>query len=80
MSQQKKDKLEQALSKEMLFTPRWNMLNVQRDIEFQKEQIAFWETYLKNPLLTDFCVKIAEDILAIDRNILKNLLKQSEDL
>lgn len=80
MSPLKKDKLEQALSKEMLFTPRWNMLNVQREIEFQKEQITFWENYLKNQLLTEFCVKVAEDILAIDKKILKNLLKQSEDL
>lgn len=80
MSPQKRDKLEQAISKESLFTPRWSMLELQRDIEFQKEQIAFWETYLKNPLLTEFCVKVAQDILALDRKILKNLLKQSEEL
>ncbi len=81
MLPQSKEKLRNLMSKEMFFTPRWRMLELQIDILFTKEQIAYWQEFLANREgKTEMSEKLAKDLLEIEEKTLKTLLKQSSEI
>ena len=87
MSPLKIKQLEEALDTEYSkwgtnsrFTTRFRMLELQLDIEIEKNNIKIHEELEKSELLKDDSKKLNKEILANCQSNLKKLIRKAEDL
>ncbi len=78
MLPQTKDKLDKALAKEMFGTIRWHMLDLQFEIISSKENISFYEKVVQEASSPEN-LTLAEDLLKLEKKILKSLLKKAQE-